>query len=74
MKDSGEVVISPQEGEAYTVALEMVDPYVAEMKDFISAIENDREIEVLAPLSTKQTLDMVLAEIKSAETGETVEL
>lgn len=74
MKDSGEVVISPQDGEAYTVALEMVDPYVAEMKDFIDAIVNDREIKVLAPLSTKQTLDIVLAEIKSAETGETVAL
>lgn len=74
MKDSGEVVICPQEGEAYSVALEVVDPYVAEMKDFIDAIENDRDIEVLEPNSTKQTLDIVLAEMKSAETGETVAL
>ena len=74
MKDSGEVVISPQEGEAYTVALEVVDPYVAEMKDFIDAIENDREITVLAPESTKQTLEIVLAEIESAEKGEPVNL
>jgi len=74
MKDSGEVVISPQNDEAYTVPLDVVDPYVAEMKDFIDAIENDREIEILAPQSTKQTLDIVLAEIKSAETGSDVEL
>lgn len=74
MKDSGEVIISPQNGEAYTVPLDFVDPYVTEMKDFIDAIENDREIEVLAPQSTKQTLDIVLAEIKSAETGNAVEL
>ena len=74
MKDSGEVVISPQDGEAYTVPLDVVDPYVAEMKDFIDAIENDREIEILAPQSTKQTLDIVLAEIESAETLESVSL
>ena len=74
MKDSGEVVISPQNDEAYTVPLDVIDPYVAEMKDFIDAIENDREIEILAPQSTKQTLDIVLAEIKSAETGSDVEL
>ena len=74
MKDSGEVEICPQDGEAYTVAIEDVDPYVAEMKDFIDAIENDREITVLAPESTKQTLDIVFAEIESAETGKAVTL
>jgi len=74
MKDSGEVVISPIDGDAYTVELPAVDPYVAEMKDFIDAIVNDREIEVLAPWSTKQTLDIVLAEMESATTGENVAL
>ena len=74
MKDSGEVVISPVDGPAYNVAIQAVDTYVAEMKDFIDAIEKDRDITVLVPESTKDSVDTVLAEIKSAETGETVTL
>lgn len=74
MKDSGEVVISPIEGEARVVDLAMKDPYVEEMKYFINAIEEDSEIEIIAPQSTKETLDIVLAEMKSAEEGITVSL
>ncbi len=74
MKDSGEVFIAPMDGEAYKLDLEAVDPYVAEMKEFIAAIEEDRDVRVLVPDSTKQSVDMVLAEIESAEKGEAVAL
>ena len=74
MKDSGETLVCPIDAPAYPVELSGLDPYVEEMKDFISAIEEDREITVLAPESTKETIDIVLAEIQSAETGLPVSL
>ena len=74
MKDSGEVLVCPIDGPAYPVDLSGLDPYVEEMKDFISAIEENRDVSVLSPESTKQTVDIVLAEIQSAETGVPVSL
>ena len=74
MKENGEVIVSPVDGEVYKVALEVTDHYELEVRDFIDAIVNDREIEIAAPESTKQTLDIVLAEIKSAELNKPVVL
>lgn len=74
MKDSGETIVCPIDGPAYPLELSGLDPYVEEMKDLINAIEEDCEITALTPESTKQTIDIVLAEIRSAETGMPVSL
>ena len=74
MKENGEVKVHPIEGETYDVEIEVVNPYLEEMKELISAIKEDRAVRVLVPESTKKTLDLALAEIKSAQTGEPVYL
>lgn len=74
MKENGEVKIHPIDGETYDVPLSGANPYLEEMKELISAIKEDRPVRVLIPGSTKQTLDLALAEIKSAETGAIVHL
>lgn len=52
----------------------LVNQYLEEIKELISAINEDRPVKVLVPESTKETLDLALAEIKSAQTGEPVYL
>ena len=74
MKENGEVKVHPIEGETYDFKVDVVNPYLEEMKELISAIKEDRPVKVLVPESTKQTLDLALAEIKSAQTDEPVYL
>ena len=72
MKESGEVKVHPIEGETYDVPIEVVNPYLEEMKELISAIKEDRAVRVLTPDSTADTLKLALAEIKKAEKGEKI--
>jgi len=74
MTEAGEIKVHPLDGETYDVKFEVVNQYLEEMKELISAIKEDRPVKVLVPESTKQTLDLALAEIKSAQTGEPVYL
>lgn len=74
MRENGEVYVCPMNGEQYKVELEPTDHYMLELEDFLDAIVNDREVKIAAPESTKQTLDIIMAEIKSAEIDEPVKL
>lgn len=74
MTEAGEIKVHPLDGETYNVPIEVVNQYLVEMKELISAIKEDRPVKVLVPQSTKETLDLALAEIKSAQTGEPVYL
>ena len=68
------MIVAPIEGEAYQVALSGLDPYVEELQDFVDCIEQNREVTVITPESTKQSVEIVLAEMRSAEAGEVVRL
>lgn len=74
MTEGGEIKVHPLDGETYDVPIVVVNQYLEEMKELISAIKEDRPVKVLVPDSTKETLDLALAEIKSAQTGEPVYL
>ena len=74
MTDSGEVFIHPVDGETYSAELSGIDAYAEELRVFAEAIEENKEITVLTPESTKKTIEIVQAEILSAETGKPVTL
>ena len=74
MQEDGAVKIHPLDGTSYDVEFEVVNQYLEEMKELIAAIKEDRDVRILTPESTKDTLKLALAEMESAEKGEKVYL
>lgn len=62
------------EGEPQKLGPFGVDGYVEEVVDFINCIENNTESKVNPPESSLQSIEIALAEKKSADLGEIVKL
>jgi len=69
------VTVNPNAGDSFVVELSDDSGYYREMKYFIHAILNETPITVCTPESAVQTLEIIEAEIRSADSlGETVSL
>ncbi len=62
------------EGEPQKIGPFNVSGYVEEVVDFINCIKNDTESKINPPESSLQTIEIALAEKKSADLGEIVKL
>ncbi len=70
----GVYTVYPQGGEPFNLEVGTEDGYVAEIIDFINCIENDTESKINPPESSLQTIEIALAEKKSADSMEVVKL
>lgn len=68
----GSLTVYPQGASAYTVDLESIDGYMAEIQDFIACIHENKKSEKNQPESIIKTTKLALAEIASAEKGEKI--
>lgn len=66
---NGALKVYPQGDAAYTVELEPVDGYMAEIVDFISCIKENKKSEINKPESILNSIKLALIEIESAEKG-----
>ncbi len=66
---SGVLKVYPREGAAYTVELDNINGYVAEVQDFISCIKSNQMSKINPPESAADSVRLVFAEMKSAEKG-----
>ena len=64
--------IYPEDGEAYVVEPEAGNAYTDEVNDFINCVKENRELSVVTPESVMLTMKIALAEMKSAEKGEKI--
>lgn len=69
---NGKYMLYPQEGEPFEIEVGSEDGYVEEVVDFIDCIENDKESKVNPPESSLQTIEIALAEKKSADLKEII--
>lgn len=68
----GSLIVYPQGSPSYTVDLESIDGYMAELQDFISCIQVNKKSEKNPPESVMNTVKLALAEIASAEKEEEI--
>lgn len=68
MGDNG-LTVFPNTGEPYKPEIEESSAYVNEIIDLIECIKANREIVINNPESSMQSIEMALAEVKSAESG-----
>ena len=71
---NGKLMCYPDEGDAYEIECEVRDGYIYEMVDFIDCIVNDKKSLVNPAESSLVSLEIALAEKKSASTSKTVNL
>ena len=71
---NGKYMLYPQEGEPFEIEVGFENGYVEEVVDFIDCIENDRESKINPPEASLQTVEIALAEKKSADLMEVVKL
>lgn len=71
---NGKYMLYPQEGEPFEIEVGTENGYVEEVIDFIDCIENDRESKINPPESSLLTIEIALAEKKSADLKEIVKL
>lgn len=64
--------VYPHGHEKFILDLKQINPYMAEIDDFISRIQNNEKLEVVTPESAMDTVKIVLAEIDSAQSGSSV--
>ena len=70
----GKLTVYPQDGEPFEPETAKADGYVEEVVDFIDCIENDRESKINPPEASLQSIEIALAEKKSADLKEIVKL
>lgn len=68
-----DAVLCPADGEAVEVP-DDIDSYKVEMEYFVKCIRENRLNDVVPMESTKQSIEIVFAEMESAKTGKIVEL
>ncbi len=68
------LTVYPEGGEPFTPEVSRADGYTEEVIDFIDCIENDCESKINPPEASLQSLEIALAEKKSADSKEIVRL
>jgi len=66
--------VCPDSGEAFTPEIESGDGYLLELKHFVKAISGQSVPEILTPKQSLQSVKLIEAEKKSADSGEKVKL
>lgn len=67
-------VIIPEQGERIVPELDEKDGYYHELRDFVDHVKNRTKPKVVTPETAKESLNIVLTEIISAEKGEPVHI
>jgi hypothetical protein len=67
--ENGKLTAYPVDAPAYEPEMNKDDGYYREICYFIDAIINDKPIETASPCSTKESIRLALAEMKSADMG-----
>jgi predicted dehydrogenase len=65
--EKGKVTVYPHDSKAFIPELPSDDGYYREMKYYIDALINNTEIKTASPESTKTTIEIAQAEIRSAD-------
>lgn len=73
--EKGKVTVNPKDGSAFIPELPKEDGYYREIKYYINSLLNDTPIETATPQSTKETIEIAMKEVESADKrGEVVYL
>lgn len=70
--DAGGLLLYPVEGRPKTIPVRNADGYVNELKHFVACIEANRGSDVVTPETALQSVQLIEAEVKSAEKGKPV--
>ncbi len=73
LKD-GKVFICPDDGECFQAEFEETDMYVEEKRYFFECIAQNKANERIAPESAMKSIKIIMAEMESAQSGQTVSL
>ncbi|MFW6279130.1 MAG: Gfo/Idh/MocA family protein [Bacillota bacterium] len=65
--ENGQLTVNPNQGESFVPDLPDEQGYYREIKYFIQAIKNDTPIEVAPPASTRDSISIAEAEMRSAD-------
>lgn len=65
----GKLKVNPNEGQGYYAELPDDDGYYFEVKHFVESILNDKPITIAEPESTKGSIQIIEAEVASADAG-----